>query len=56
MTDEKFVNGDPEVSQFYKNFGYILETIRKPFLLMDMNYKILFANQRFCDTFQISSE
>ena len=56
MADKNDVTSNQLEALFLKEIGKILETVRKPFLVLEKNGTVLFANQRFLDSYNITAE
>ncbi|MBU1055862.1 MAG: PAS domain-containing protein [Proteobacteria bacterium] len=49
-------NSNKTFESYLDEIADILETVRKPFLIMDSDLKVISANQRFYDTFNITPD
>ena len=56
MTNQNDVKSNPSDALFLKEIGEILETTRKPFVILEKNGTVLFANQRFYNSFDSSPD
>ncbi|MBU0679826.1 MAG: PAS domain-containing protein [Proteobacteria bacterium] len=43
-------------ASFIEDIGKIVEVVRKPFLILEKNYTVLYANQRFYNAYQVTPE
>lgn len=56
MANENGMNSNPADARLLIDIGNILEATRKPFVILEKNGTVLFANQRFYDCFNSSAE
>ena len=56
MANENDVNPNQSDAGYIKEIGNILETVRKPFLVLEKNGVVIFANQRFYDAYKITPD
>jgi len=56
MANENDTNFNQSDVHFLEEVSKILETVRKPFIILETDGRVLFLNQRFCNTYEIAPE